>query len=49
MRKKQGTKIYLSYTKVTSLYQVAPYVATYKCLLLQSSGKWFHVVWYTSS
>jgi len=31
MRKKQETKIYLSYIKVTSLYLVAPYVATYKC------------------
>jgi len=32
-----------------SLYLVAPDFATDKCLKLQSTGKWLHVVWYTSS
>jgi len=29
MRKKQETKIYLPYIRITSLYLVDPYIATY--------------------
>jgi len=39
----------LSCIKVTSLYVVAPEVATDKCLKLYFAGKLFYVVWYTSS